>query len=159
MEETAGLSWKLSRYMAEQGLKNTRQRQLLWELFLETREHIAIDDMLSRAQERMPGVGYATVYRTLKLFVEAGVAHERHFGDGQSRYEPARAGEHHDHLICVVCSHIFEFEDPIIEERQLRVAEQAGLRIVSHHHDIFGRCQAPESCAWRATEEKRARPV
>lgn len=157
MEETTPLHRKLARHMLEQGLKNTRQRQLLWELFLEAKDHVAIDDMLARAQERMPGVGYATVYRTMKLFVEAGVAHERHFGDGQTRYEPARVGEHHDHLICMVCSHIFEFEDPIIEERQQAIAAQFGLRIVSHHHDIFGRCLAPESCAWRDADAPRTR--
>ena len=155
MDESAALKGKLARYMLDQGLKNTRQRQVIWDLFLASKDHVAIDDMLLRTQERMPGVGYATVYRTMKLFAEAGVAHERHFGDGQTRYEPARVGEHHDHLICVVCGHIFEFEDPIIEERQQEVARQAGMKIVSHHHDIFGQCQVPETCVWREAARPR----
>ena len=152
MAETASLQRRLSRFMVERGLKQTRQRQTIFETFVASTDHVAIDEILDRVKDRMPGVGYATVYRAMKLFAEAGVAQERHFGDGQTRYEPARADEHHDHLICVSCGHIFEFEDLVIEERQREVADRNGLRIVSHHHDIFGACLEPEQCPHRQAQ-------
>ena len=75
-----------------------------------------------------PRVGYATVYRTLKLLAESGVANERHFGDGLTRYELADGDTHHDHLICIECHGITEFEEPRIETLQDEVAQRARLR-------------------------------
>ncbi|MFT5687168.1 MAG: Fur family ferric uptake transcriptional regulator, partial [Myxococcota bacterium] len=95
----------------------------------------------------------ATIYRTMKLFTEAGIAHERRFGDGQTRYEPVIQGEHHDHLICDECGLIVEFEDPVIEARQDTIAAENGFRLTSHRHDIFGCCLDTEACA----ERKRTR--
>lgn len=141
---------RLERFMRERGLKHTRQRDQILEAFFEAGGHVSIDDLLGRVQERMAGIGYATVYRTMKLFVEAGVAHERHFKDGQTRYEPVLDDEHHDHLICTVCGMIFEFEDPVIEQRQADVARAHGLRVESHRHEIYGTCLAPETCVHRA---------
>lgn len=157
MAEVAPLQRRLERHMQERGLKQTRQRQVILEIFLDCEGHVAVDELLARVQERMPGVGYATVYRSLKLFVEAGVAHERRFGDGQARYEPAPIGEHHDHLICVECGHIFEFEDPLIEERQGQVAQAHGLRMVAHQHEIFGSCTRPAPCPYREALAARGR--
>jgi Fur family ferric uptake transcriptional regulator len=140
---------KLSVYMRERGLKHTRQRDQILEVFFAAGGHVSIDDLLGQVQERMAGVGYATVYRTMKLFAEAGVAHERHFDDGQSRYEPVIDDEHHDHLICTTCGTIFEFEDPIIEQRQADIAVAHGLRVEHHRHEIYGSCMAPETCSRR----------
>lgn len=151
MADDATLLRRLERHMADQGLKSTRQRQVILETFLEGEGHVAVDELLPRVQAHMAGIGYATVYRTLKMFVEAGVAQERRFGDGQTRYEPVRTDDHHDHLICVDCGHIFEFEDNLIEERQALVAAQHGLRLVAHRHDIFGACQVGADCPHRAT--------
>ena len=149
MAETVTLLRRLERHMHDRGLKNTRQRQVILDTFLEVDGHVAVDELLVKVQGHMPSVGYATVYRTLKLFVEAGVAHERRFGDGQARYEPVRADEHHDHLICVDCGHIFEFEDQVIEERQAQVAVEHGLKLVSHRHDIYGTCSTGPACPFR----------
>lgn len=149
MAETVTLLRRLERHMLDRGLKSTRQRQVILDTFLEVDGHVAVDELLVRVQAHMPSVGYATVYRTLKLFVEAGVAHERRFGDGQARYEPVRTDEHHDHLICMDCGHIFEFEDPIIEERQAQVALEHGIRLVSHRHDIYGSCSTGPACPFR----------
>lgn len=142
---------RLDEYMRTRGLKHTRQRDEILEAFFAAGGHVSIDDLLPRVQARLAGVGYATVYRTLKLFSEAGVAHERHFQDGQTRYEPVVEDEHHDHLICTVCSKIFEFEDPTIERRQAEIAASHGLRLVSHRHEIYGTCLAPETCPHRGT--------
>lgn len=150
MVERAALEERLAEYMREHRLKHTRQRQVLLEVFAETGEHLAIDQVLERAQAQIPGLGYATVYRTMKLFTEAGIAHERRFQDGQTRYEPVELGVHHDHLICRTCGHIFEFEDAVIERRQGEVAREHGLRLVSHRHDIYGECVAAETCTYRA---------
>lgn len=141
---------KLNVYMRERGLKHTRQRDQILEAFFAAGGHVSIDDLLGHVQERMAGVGYATVYRTMKLFSEAGVAHERHFDDGQSRYEPVVDDEHHDHLICTTCGTIFEFEDPIIEQRQFDIAAAHGIRVEHHRHEIYGSCLAPETCKHRA---------
>lgn len=143
---------RLAQYMREKGLKQTRQREQILEAFLEAGGHVSIDDLLGRVQTRMPGIGYATVYRTMKLLSEAGLAHERHFQDGQTRYEPVVADEHHDHLICVTCGQIFEFEDPIIEARQSEMARAYGMRVTSHRHEIYGTCMDEAGCRRRAAE-------
>ena len=145
---------QLKEHLRQNGLKNTRQREVILEAFLSSERHMAVEDLLSAVQKRMSGVGHATIYRTMKLFIDAGIAHERRFGDGQARYEPVIPGEHHDHLICELCGLIIEFEDPVIEERQERIAEQHGFRLTSHRHDIFGRCLDTVACSER---QKRRR--
>ena len=87
-----------------------------------------------------PKVGYATVYRTLKLLAECGVANERRFGDGLTRYELADDTTHHDHLICVQCGEITEFEEPRIEELQEKIARKHGFRLRTHKHELYGVC-------------------
>ncbi len=146
MDNMKPLRAQLQEHLRQNGLKNTRQRQVILDAFLASNGHMAIDDLLLAVQARMSGVGHATIYRTMKLFTEAGIAHERRFGDGQARYEPVVLGEHHDHLICEDCGHIFEFEDPLIEERQDSIARQRGLQISHHRHEIFGRCMHADVC-------------
>ena len=86
-------------------------------------------------------MGYATVYRTLRLLAECELANVRHFGDGVARYELADEGErHHDHLICMNCTRIVEFEDEAIEVLQDRVAERHGFKLRSHKHELYGVC-------------------
>ncbi len=133
--------------MQAKGKRHTRQRQTLIEVFFAAGGHLTLQEVLVLAQASEPGIGIATVYRTMKLLVAAGVATEHRFSEGQSRYELADlAGEHHDHMICTICGHIFEFEDPLIEERQQRVADRYGLSIRSHRHEIYGECKQPASC-------------
>lgn len=133
-------------HMREHGLKHTRQRDEVLEVFYALGGHASIDELLVQVQARLPGVGYATVYRSMKLFVEAGVAHERKFQGGQTRYEPHTGDDHHDHLICLDCSRIFEFEDPTIEARQAEVCATRHLRPVHHRHEIYARCTLGEGC-------------
>lgn len=140
---------RLGAYMAARGLKHTRQRDVILECFFGVGGHVSVDELVRIVQERMDGVGTATIYRALRLFSDAGVAAERRFQDGQTRYEPVTPDEHHDHLICVDCGRIFEFEDPVIEERQSAVAAQYGLTVRSHRHEIYGSCGSPGSCPHR----------
>ena len=150
MADVEMLADRLAAYMRSKGLKSTRQRDAIFEAFSSRSVHLSLDEILVLAQEKFPGLGYATVYRTMKLLVDAGVAEERQFGDGQTRYEAAEADEeHHDHLICRTCHHIFEFEDDAIEERQAVIAKQRGLRIVAHRLVLWGECENPSSCEHR----------
>jgi Fur family ferric uptake transcriptional regulator len=132
---------RLNDYMTRHGLRSTEQRRLVTEMFFASSEHLSIEDLLDKVRVEEPKIGYATVYRTLKLLKECGLAFERHFGDGVSRYEVAWADEHHDHLICVECEKIIEFEDEGIEELQHKVAARKGFKLVRHKLELYGVCQ------------------
>lgn len=126
-------------YITDHRLNTTAQREAIVEQFLRTRDHVSIDELLSKVRKRHPRVGYATVYRTLKLLVESGLAIERQFGDGQARYEVV--GDHHDHLICIKCGLILEFEDDEIERLQERIAAKlGGFTVLRHRHELYGTC-------------------
>ena len=102
-------------YLQRKGLKTTQQREAIVDAFLRSSGHVALEDLLSSARRKHPGVGLATVYRTVKLLEEAGIAAARHFGPGQTLYEVAEGRAHHDHLICDSCGFIIEFESDEIE--------------------------------------------
>ncbi len=127
-------------YLTKQGLKSTRQREVILNEFMRCTTHPSTEELYLKLRKKHPNIGYATVYRTLKLFSECGIAEERHFGDGQTRYESTTCEEHHDHLICKECGAILEFEDPRIEQLQEEVAKLHGFTIVSHRLEIYGRC-------------------
>jgi Fur family transcriptional regulator, ferric uptake regulator len=130
----------LTAYMTKKGLRSTDQRRLIVETFFRSDNHVSIEELLAQVRAKDRRVGYATVYRTLKLLAECGVAHERRFGDGLTRYELADDVAHHDHLICVACGNITEFEEPRIEELQERVAREYGFELRSHKHELYGIC-------------------
>ena len=135
--------------MVKQGLRSTEQRRLIIDRFFEERRHITIDDLLALVKAEDARIGYATVYRTLKMLTAAGVAHERQFGDGFTRYELADDEQsHHDHLICIDCGRIIEFEEPAIESLQERVAARFGLRVEYHKHELYCACTRPD-CPYR----------
>lgn len=125
--------------LSERGLRNTRQREVLTEIFFGSTGHLSLDELLALARDRDEGIGYATVYRTLKLLTELGLAHERQFSDGHTRYEPAD-DDHHDHLICTRCGTIVEFEEPAIEALQEAVAARHGYLLRSHRMELYGLC-------------------
>ncbi len=133
---------RLGAYLSERGLKRSRRRDLVVEAFYELGGHVPVESLVARARERDPRVSVATVYRTMKLLSECGLAVPRQFGDGQTRYEPARHGDHHDHLICRGCGRIVEFESPRIEALQLQVARRHGFEVENHKLELYGRCPA-----------------
>lgn len=137
-------------YLAEQGLRLTLQRRAIAEVFFAGDKHLSLGEILDLTKEKRGGIGYATVYRTMRLLADAGFASEHKFGEAQTRYEPAVDGEHHDHLICLDCGRILEFEDPEIESAQERAARSRGFEVVSHKHEIYVHCVA--DC-----DEKQAR--
>lgn len=132
----------LHAYMARRGLRSTGQRRVIIETFFRQREHLSIDQLLRLVRETDPRVGYATVYRTMKMLAEGGIVHERKFGDGFTRYELADDDAHHDHLICLECGSITEFEEPLIEELQHRIAQRHGFEVTDHKHELYGVCAA-----------------
>src|SRR5262249_39054926 len=112
----------LNHYLETHGLKHTRQRNVIVAEFFKANKHIKIEELLSQVRKVEPSIGYVTVYRTLMLLKECGLAHQRHFGEGQSLFE--KAGEHHDHMICIKCGSITEFEDDRIEKLQEQIAKR-----------------------------------
>ena len=130
----------LQAHMAKKGLRSTDQRRHIVEAFFRAPNHVSIEELLAQVRAEQPKVGYATVYRTLKLLAECGIAHERHFGDGLTRYELADESSHHDHLICIECGAITEFEEPKIETLQEEIAERYGYSLRTHKHELYGLC-------------------
>ncbi len=130
----------LNAFMAKRGLRSTKQREQIVDVFFSQPDHVSIEELLARVRERDPAIGYATVYRTLKLLTECGVANERKFGDGLTRYELADDEAHHDHLICVECQRIVEFEEPRVEVLQEEIAAKHGFVVRSHKHELYGVC-------------------
>jgi Fur family ferric uptake transcriptional regulator len=139
----------LHAHMVKKGLRSTDQRRLIVETFFGAPNHVSIEELLANVRGHDPRVGYATVYRTLKLLAECGVAHERRFGDGLARYELADSNAHHDHLICVECGTIVEFEEPRIEKLQDDIAARHGWALRSHKHEMYGLCPACQKSALR----------
>lgn len=132
---------RLNEYMTRHGLRSTEQRRVVTEKFFASDGHLSIEDLLDKVRDEEPGIGYATVYRTLKLLKDCGLAFERHFGDGVSRYEVAWEDEHHDHLICLECQKIIEFEHEGIETLQEAVATKHGFHLVRHKLELYGICR------------------
>ena len=126
-------------YLVENGFKVTKQRLAIARVIEESPGHLSLDELLDIARKVSSGVGYATVYRTMRLLTEAGITTEHRFGKNVRRYELATT-DHHDHLICKKCGNIVEFHDEIIEDRQDMIAQQYGFEVVGHRHLIYGIC-------------------
>ena len=137
----------LRTFIAKEGLKNSRQRETIAQVFFESTEHIRVEELLQRVREVEPKVSQATVYRTMKLLVDCSLAEARQFQDGQTRYEASDdEGHHHDHLICTKCGKIVEFVDERIEELQEEVAASHGFKVSDHKMELYGICDSPD-CA------------
>lgn len=131
----------LATFMESRGLKSTRQRTLIVDTFFALDGHLSVEELWARVRAVDPRVSVATVYRTMKLLSESGLAHARNFGDGQTRYEAAVGRDHHDHLICTRCGTIIEFENDRIESLQDAIARKHGFKVVSHKMELYGLCR------------------
>jgi Fur family ferric uptake transcriptional regulator len=119
------------------GLRLTEQRRVIAEVLSESRDHPDVEELHARAQARDERISLATVYRTVKLFEEAGLLEKLEFGDGRARYEDAERA-HHDHLIDVNSGEVIEFVDPDIEALQERIADRLGYRLMGHKLELYG---------------------
>lgn len=122
---------------AEKGLRITEQRRVIARVLSEADDHPDVEALHERASAVDSGISIATVYRTVRLFEEAGILERHDFGDGRSRYEAA-ADDHHDHLIDVESGKVIEFVDEELEELQRRIAEKLGYRLVDHRMELYG---------------------
>ena len=131
---------QLADFLSGQGLRSTSQRDAILDIFVSAGQHLSAEELYARVKKVHPGIGYATVYRTLKLFAEAGLAQERRFEDGFTRYEHTNPDAHHDHLICKNCGVILEFENERIEALQQDVARKHHFKVQNHKLELYGLC-------------------
>ena len=127
------------RRLKERGLKSTGQRDDIARVFFAMGRHISAEELYAEVKKVNPHVGYATIYRTLRLLKECDLVYERHFEEGQARYEVA-GDHHHDHFICERCGRIIEFENETIEELQQTVARELGVTLSHHKMELYGLC-------------------
>ena len=128
---------KLEVLCAERGLKMTDQRRVIARVLSDASDHPDVEAVHRRATAIDPNISIATVYRTVRLFDEAGILAKHDFGDGRARYEET-PDEHHDHLIDIQSGKVVEFHNDEIEELQRRIAEKAGYRLVGHRLVLYG---------------------
>ena len=122
---------------AEKGLRITEQRRIIARVLSDAEDHPDVERLYERASAIDSGISIATVYRTVRLFEEAGILERHDFGDGRARYEAAPEA-HHDHLIDVETGNVIEFVDPELEQLQRQIAEKLGFRLVDHRMELYG---------------------
>ena len=127
----------LEQLCADKGLRITEQRRVIAKVLSESDDHPDVEMLHERANKIDPGISIATVYRTVRLFEEAGILDRHDFGDGRARYEAAPEA-HHDHLIDVESGKVVEFVDPELEALQKEIAEKLGYRLVDHRMELYG---------------------
>lgn len=127
-------------FLSKKKLKFTAQRGLIFDVFWNTRDHVSPEELYNLVKLIDPRVGQATVYRTLKLLSDSGIAREVNFGDGVSRYEPTFGQAHHDHLICTSCGRSEEVVDHQIESLQEQLAKDHDFTLTGHKMYLFGLC-------------------
>ena len=130
------------RYLREQGLPVTHQREAVAEVVFATQEHLSVDDLEGRLRERGERIGKATVYRTLDLLVRSRLVEEHDFGEGFKRYEHRLSRQPvHEHLVCLECGKVIEFQSPEIVGVETRVRTEHGFVPVRHRLEVFGLCR------------------
>jgi len=128
-------------YIREKGLRNTRQREDILDVFLAADRHITVEELFNLIKQKNPEIGYATVHRNLNMLRDCGVAEEIKIGNQKARYEPKIGREHHDHLICLRCGSFIEVNDSKIEKLQDKLAEENDFVPVRHKLEIYGICK------------------
>ncbi|AXT25819.1 transcriptional repressor [Ruegeria sp. AD91A] len=119
------------------GLRMTGQRRIIAQVLEQSDDHPDVEELYARASAVDKGISIATVYRTVKLFEEAGILERLEFGDGRARYEDAER-DHHDHLIDMQSGEVIEFVDPEIEALQERIAAKLGYKLKGHRLELYG---------------------
>ncbi len=128
---------RIEKICMDRGMKMTGQRRIIAQVLSESNDHPSVDDVFSRASSIDAKISIATVYRTVRLFEEAGILDKHDFGGGSARYEEARE-EHHDHIINVRTDEVIEFQNEEIESLQRLIAEKNGLKLVGHRLELYG---------------------
>jgi len=136
MPETQAPS-RLEQMCMDRGMKMTGQRRVIARVLSDAQDHPDVEELYRRSVEMDPKISIATVYRTVRLFEEAGLLERRDFGDGRARYEE-HTEEHHDHLIDMQTGKVFEFTDEEVEALQVRIAKRLGYKLVGHRMELYG---------------------
>ena len=129
--------FRVERLCIEQGIRLTEQRRVVARVLSEAGDHPDVEELHRRASEIDSRISIATVYRTVRLFEEAGILDRHDFGDGRARYEMSPE-EHHDHLIDLRSGKVIEFQDEKIEKLQVEIARRLGYRLADHRLELFG---------------------
>ncbi len=132
----------LREHIARNNLRLTKQRETILESFLSIESHVSAEELYRETVKKDPAIGLATIYRTINLLCRCGLAQQRDFGDGETRYEHLFNHKHHDHLVCTSCGKIAEFENTEIEKLQAKVAKSHGFEAYSHKLELYGLCEA-----------------
>jgi Fur family transcriptional regulator, ferric uptake regulator len=148
-------SFRFKDLLSGGGLKATKQREEILHVFLNSHGHKNLAQIYAQVVRVHPKIGYTTVYRTLKLLTRLGLATERKFADGETRYERASEGSHHDHLICIECGKILEFEDQALETLQDRIARRYRFKPFHHRMELYGVCSSCSSKKRRRGEKPK----
>ena len=127
----------LEKLCVEKNMRMTDQRRVIARVLSQATDHPSVEDVYQRAHEIDTGISLSTVYRTVRLFVDAGIVESHDFGDGKARLETV-AEEHHDHLINVKTGEVIEFRNEEIEALQERVARELGFKLVDHRLELYG---------------------
>ena len=128
---------RLERICIERGMKMTGQRRIIARVLSESDDHPDVEELYRRSMEIDPKISIATVYRTVRLFEEAGLLDRLDFGDGRARYERT-SDDHHDHLIDLHSGKVIEFHDLEVEKLQEKIAERYGFKLVGHRMELYG---------------------
>ena len=128
-------------FLKAKKLKLTRQREVILNAFSKTGRHLSADDLYDIVRKKDPGIGHATVFRTLKLLCEANIAKEVDLGDKRLRYEPKLGDDHHDHLVCLKCGSLIEAVDQEIERLQKKLCKKFDFQPIRYRMEIFGLCK------------------
>jgi Fur family transcriptional regulator, ferric uptake regulator len=131
-------------YIKKNGLKDTPQREEILNYLLRAEKHLTPEEIFQSLRQMDPKLGRATVFRTLKLLEDSGLASRVTFADGRQKYESIHDRPHHDHMICVQCGEALEFSSPAVERIQDQIAKKNGFKILWHRHEVFGRCRRCE---------------
>ena len=132
-----GLPSRLEKLCIERGMKMTEQRRVIARVISNADDHPDVEELFRRSSAADENISIATVYRTVRLFEEAGLLDRHDFGDGRSRYEEASA-DHHDHLINMQSGRVIEFHDEEVEELQRKIAAKYGYKLVGHRMELYG---------------------
>ncbi|MGC8500026.1 MAG: Fur family transcriptional regulator [Leptospirillia bacterium] len=137
----SGKTQKLAENLRSSGIHPTQQRLRVFQTLIESKGHLSAEEIYGLVRSKTPRIGLATIYRTLHALKEKGLVEEHRFNDEFSRYEASPA-KHHDHLICIECGKVVEFDQPVIEQLQAAAAKENHFTIVSHRLEIYGICDS-----------------
>jgi len=143
-------------HLRSRGIRGSKRREEVLKVFLDASSHLSMAELFLDVRRRCPGMGLATVYRTMRLICEAGLADEIDFGDGTKRFERKDNQPHHDHLICESCGRCVELDDGEIESLQARLADDHGFTLTRHKMYLFGICP---DCRRQEEGSRRTRKV